>query len=242
MRTAFLVALLSVTALGGCAAIQPARMALPESLALSAETVPFSGISGRRTGAFQLGPYSGRFTRSDERLAMFDPLFEQRDGTTDFELTGPDIDGAIEAACRGRTRAVTLGVIRHAVQPMTFSCVISSSDPSPAELEVRASRERADGRLTGWEREGYISLEGVSLQIRSVRDVEGTALQLETPIGYVFEHEGIPVGAVETNGRPVVRYRPGASASVKRAVTVGATALALFWDPRESALGREAEP
>ena len=242
MRTAILVALLSASALGGCAAIQPARMVLPENLASNAETIPFSGIGGGRTGVFQLGAYSGRFTRSDERLAVFDPLFERRDGTTDFELSGPDIEGSIEVACRGRARAVTLGVIRHAVQPMTFSCVLSPAGSSPGELQVQASREGAGGRLTGWEREGHISLGGVSLQIRSVRDVEGSALQLETPIGYVFEHDGMPVGAVETNGSPVVRYLPGASASVKRAVTVGATALALFWDPRESALGREAEP
>lgn len=240
MRTALLFAAVSTLVLGGCAAIQPARMALPQNLASGAVTVPVTGIGAGRSGAFRVGPYSGRFTRSDERLGIFDPVFERRDGRTDFELTGPEIVGSIRVACRAQERTVTLGVLSFEAQPMAFGCDISSAGSDPARLEVRAHREGLGGRLIRQERRGEISLDGNTLQIRSAHDVEGSGIQLATPIGYLFEHHGVVVGAVEINGSPVIRHAPQTDPSVVRTLTVAAIALGLFWDPAESALGREA--
>ncbi|WP_298127041.1 hypothetical protein [Brevundimonas sp.] len=241
MRTALFFAAVSALALGGCASIQPARMALPQELASTAVTLPVTGIGGGRSGLFRAGSYSGRYSRSDERIALFDPLFERRDGRTDFELTGPEVVGSIRVACRAQERTVTLGVLSVETQPMAFGCDISSAGSDRTRLEVRAYREGVGGRLMRHERRGEITLDGASLQIRSVHDVEGSGVQLATPIGYVFELDGIPVGAVEINGSPVIRHVPEADPSVLRALTVAAIALGLFWDPAESALGREAE-
>jgi len=168
MRTALLCAAVSTLALGGCAAIQPARMALPQDLSSSAVTVPVTGIGGGRSGAFRVGPYSGRFTRSDERLGIFDPVFERRDGRTDFELTGPEIVGSIRVACRAQERTVTLGVLSFEAQPMAFGCDISSTGSDRARLVVRAHREGLGGRLMRQERRGEITLDGASLQILSL--------------------------------------------------------------------------
>jgi NAD(P)-dependent dehydrogenase (short-subunit alcohol dehydrogenase family) len=61
-----------------------------------------------------------------------------------------------------------------------------------------------------------------------------------TPIGYVFEHEGQAVGAVEINGTPVITHSPHTEDVMRRAILIASLALGLFWDPAESALGREA--
>lgn len=241
MRTALLFAAGSILALSGCAAIQPARMALPHNLTSSAVTVPITGMGGGRSGAFRAGDYAGRFTRSDERLAVFDPLFERRDGRMDFELTGPDIVGSLRVACRAQERTVTLGVVSLEAQPMSFGCDISSGGSGPARLDVGAHREGVGGRLMRQERRGEIALDGVVLQIRSVHDVEGSGVQMATPIGYVFEQNGAPVGAVEINGNPVVSYNPAEGARTRQAIFVASVALGLFWDPGESALGRGSE-
>jgi hypothetical protein len=241
MRTALLFAAVSTLAIAGCAAIQPARMAMPQNLASSAVTVPVTGIGAGRSGAFRIGPYSGRFTRSDERLGIFDPVFERRDGRTDFELTGPEIVGSIRVACRAQERTVSLGVLSVEAQPMAFSCDIASAGFEPARLEVRAHREGMGGRLMRQERRGEITLDGATLRIRSVHDVEGSGIQLATPIGYVFDQDEASVGAVEINGSPIVSYDPAVSSSARQAILIASVALGLFWDPAESALGREGE-
>ncbi|MBX9707173.1 MAG: hypothetical protein K2X61_04475 [Caulobacteraceae bacterium] len=241
MKTALLFAAASALALGGCTSIQPARMALPQELASTAVILPVTGLGAGRSGAFRVGPYSGRFTRSDERLGIFDPMFERRDGRTDFELTGPEIVGSIRVACRAQERTVTLGLLSFEAQPMTFGCDISSVGSDPARLEMRAHREGLGGRLMRQERRGQITLDGNTLQIRSAHDVEGSGIQLATPIGYVFDQDEASIGAVEINGSPTVIYDPVVSASARQAILIASVALGLFWDPAESALGREGE-
>lgn len=238
MRAALIFASCSALAFGGCAGIQSARMALPHNLASSAVTVPVTGIGGGRSGAFRAGDYAGRFTRSDERLAVFDPLFERRDGHVNFELTGPDIVVSMRVACHAEERTVTLGVVSLEAQPMSFGCDISSGGSGAARLEVRAHREGMGGRLMRQERRGEIALDGVALQIRSVHDVEGSGVRMATPIGYVFEQNGAAVGAVEINGSPVVSHDPALGARTRQAVIIASIALGLMWDPSRSDLGR----
>jgi hypothetical protein len=88
---------------------------------------------------------------------------------------------------------------------------------------------------------GKIAFDRVVLQIASVHRLEGSAIETATPIGYIFEHEGVPAGSVELNGRPEVRFARGSDAPTRRAVMIAATALGVLWDPADSTLGREAE-
>lgn len=238
MRTALLFTALSALALASCTGIQVARMAVPDTLAANAVTIPITGIGGGSSGTFQAGELSGRFSRSDTRLAVFDPLVERRGGTLRFSLRGPGLQDELEGDCRARERTMTLGVVTY-TQPMSFLCEFRSAGrPLAAELQLHVQREGFAG--TREHRRGEIEMDGTVLQIRSIHDVEGSGIRLATPIGYVFEHDGAAVGAVEINGSPVIRHDPEAAPSVRLALTVAAIALGLFWDPGESALGREA--
>ena len=74
-------------------------------------------------------------------------------------------------------------------------------------------------------------IDGETVDIRSVHHLAGTSLPTSTPIGYVFEQRGRPVGAVELNGRPALVVEPGASPELRRTLTLAALALGVFWDP-----------
>lgn len=240
MRVSIVLAAGAALVAAGCASIQPAKMAVPPVLAV-AETMPVSGIGGGRNGSFTAGPFNGAFTRSASRLAFFDPLYERRDGRTTFTLTGPGINGSLMASCRMRERTVTLGVISFEPHPMAYGCEFTHEGRViPARFELQSHREGLGGMMRRQERRGEIALDRVILQIRSVHDLQGSPIQMGTPIGYVFEHAGEPVGAVEINGAPMVSYASSTDEETRRAVLVAALALSLFWDPAESALGREA--
>lgn len=228
-------------ALAACASIPPARMALPPALTTGVETFSVVGIGGGRSGAFQAGAYSGTFTRSASRLAFFDPLYERRDGRTNFTLRGPQIDGALDVSCRMRQRSVTIRIVSFDPHPMAYACDVSQNGRAlPARFEIQAQRRGLGGAMLREERRGEIMFGQGSFSIRSVHDLEGSPMQMATPIGYVVERDGIAIGAVEINGAPQILMRTDVSAEDRTALAVAAMALGLFWDPAESALGREA--
>jgi hypothetical protein len=230
----------ATVSLAGCAAIQPARMVVPPALQ-GVGQIGITGIGGGRSGSFVAGDFSGEFRRSDERLAFFDPVFEHRSGGTSFVVRGPGINGAIEAKCRMRERTVTLGILSFETDPMAYRCRFTHEGRTlPARFEVQVHRQGISGSLRRQERRGEIAFDQAILSIRSVHDLQGSALQMATPIGYVFESEGAVVGSVENNGIPIIRYAPDAAPDVRRAVLLASLALGLFWDPVDSALGREA--
>ncbi len=48
------------------------------------------------------------------------------------------------------------------------------------------------------------------------------------------------VGAIELDGTPRLFLPKDADVELQRALAIGAVALGVFWDPANSALGREA--
>jgi hypothetical protein len=233
-------AMLAAAALSACATVQPARMALPAGLVEPA-TLAVTGIGGRRSGALRAGPYTGCFERSDTRLALFDPLFERRGGRTAFALDGEAGEPALGADCRASERTVTLGIVSFKPGPMAFGCTLSIGTAAAGRLELQEAAEGLGGIMMKQERRGLLVLSGQRFSIRSVHSLAGSPIQTGTPIGYVFEQDGRPVGAVEVNGAPLIRIDRSADARTRRAVVVGALALGLFWDPANSPLGREAD-
>ena len=225
----------------GCASIQPARMAMPPSLA-AAESMPITGIGGGQTGRFAVGDSTGSFSRSATRLAFFDALFEHRDGHTSFSLSDGAAAGLLTAECRMSERTVTLGIASFEAHPMAYGCTFRRDNRTiPARFELQARRAGLGGMLMQQERRGEMTFDGITLSIRSVHDLQGSALSMATPIGYVFERDGADIGAVEINGEPMIAFRPGTDEITRRAIIAAALALSLFWDPAESALGREAD-
>lgn len=234
------IALLA-TLLAACAAIQPARMALPAPLAEEPALV-FEGMGFGQKGRFTAGPYAASFTRSDTRLALFDALVERRSGKTSFALEGPGIDGAIAAECRVGERTINISVISFTPKPMAYLCRFSHQGQAlPARFELQEERRGLAGMLMRQGRRGQLAFDHVVIDMISVHRLQGSGIETGTPIGYLFESEGAPVGSVELNGKPAVRFAPGTDAPTRRAVMIAATALGVLWDPAESALGREAE-
>jgi hypothetical protein len=240
MRISSVANLAAIAMLAACATGQPARMALPAALS-DHETVPITGIGGDRRGTFQVGPYQGTFARSDSRLAVFDPVYERRGGRTTITLVGPIGERPLKAECSVRERTITLGIVSFKPEPMSLGCALTGGTAgSTGRIELQESAEGLGGMMMRQERRGELVLEGRTLRIRSVHDLAGSPIQTGTPIGYLFEQDGRPVGAVEVNGTPVIRIARTADGATYRAVLIGALALGLFWDPANSPLGREA--
>ncbi|KCZ94162.1 hypothetical protein [Hyphomonas johnsonii] len=223
--------------LTACESIQPARMVAPPALAGQTVETPIEGIGGGTRGTFRFGDHSGTFSRSESRLAFFN-ILENRSGYTNFTLRGPNISDQIEVKCTMRERNITISVVSFTPKKMAYGCDFTANGyPFPARFELQEVREGLGGALSKKERRGEIALDRVILTIRSVHSVEGSPIQVASPIGYVFELDGRPVGAVEVNGTPRAMLPVSGDPALKRAVIAASLALGLFWDPANSQLG-----
>ncbi len=81
------------------------------------------------------------------------------------------------------------------------------------------------------ERTGRYTMADVTLELRSVHEVQGGALSLEAPIGYAITYNGQAVGAIEINGTTPRLWRPAVGSPLREPVTLAALAVALLWDP-----------
>jgi hypothetical protein len=80
-------------------------------------------------------------------------------------------------------------------------------------------------------REGRYEGGGVTLLLRSVHQLEGSALPVAQAVGYELLQDGRVVGSVDlSRGVPRLR-RPDPATPLGRAVTEAALALALVWEP-----------
>jgi hypothetical protein len=208
---------------GGCAAIQPARMALPAGLAASSEQVAVQGLDGKRRGDFTLGSASGRFERRADQLSMFGTL-ESRRGGARYTLKAAGA-AEVEGQCQQRETGAQLGVLALPLRPYAVNCQWRDGARLTLEADPRAGRTQ-EGR------QGRFEAAGVQLQLSSVHTLQGSKLPLAQPAGYTLTHRGVVVGAVDLSdsARPVL-WRPPAGQPLHDAVTHAALALALLWDP-----------
>ncbi len=206
-------------ALTGCAALPPARMALPEGLA-ALQPVDVAGLGGGRSGEFSVGPQRRRFERGADQARWFDRLeTDKTDSRYTLALAG---GGSAEVGCKARQARVVAGVLDVPVRPYGVTCLWRAG----AELTLAATRHATlQERIGSW-RGG-----GTTLELRSVHRVQGSALSLAAPIGYLLLAGGRPVGAVEHNGSVPRLWRPDAASPLHGPVTEAALALALLWDP-----------
>lgn len=211
----------------GCAAVQPARMALPEGLAASTEQLPVQGLGGQRRGDFTVGNASGRFERRADQLSLFDAVSAHRGGAR-YTLKTPGA-AEIEGQCQQREISAQSGVLALALRPYTVNCQWRDGARLTLEAEPRAARTQ-NGR------QGVYEAVGVQLQLRSVHTLQGSALPLAVPAGYTFTHGGVVVGAVDLSDSTRPRlWRPPAGQPLHHAVTQAALALALLWEPAAEA-------
>lgn len=213
--------------LSACAAIKPAQMALPTPLAgLTPDLV--QGLGGGRSGEFQVGAQRGSFQRSRDRVDFFDTVSFDR-ATTRYSLTRAD-GSTVQAACRGRQTAVTIGILQGAARPYTVECRWTGA--LAGTMTLGADSAKAGVRS---DRKGLFSTDTTTLELHSVHQVQGSPLPVDAPIGYLITHRGQPVGAVELNGTTPRLWRPAAGSTLQEPVTLAALATALLWDPAGAA-------
>lgn len=230
-------ALLAV-ALASCATIAPAEIALPASIGADAAVVPIVGISAGRSGQFSIGPYSGSYHRSHDRLALFDKLLVRSSGHVDFQLDGPDQPRRLAATCRFGAAASGTGVIEVDHSPLHFDCRFrGDAGPGESRLLIAETRDGLADALMRRSRQGELVWGGQRITVRSVHSLVGSPLQTATPMGYSFSIGERSIGAVSLANRRSVHVAANASEADRQAVLAGAVALALLWDPAEVETG-----
>jgi hypothetical protein len=227
-------AALVAVALAGCATVAPAEIALPAAIGTDAAVVPIVGINAGRSGQFSIGPYSGSYRRSHDRLALFDRLLVRNSGHVDFELDGPDQPRRLAATCRFGAASSGIGVVEVDHAPLRFECRFSG-DAGTAEsrLLIAETRDGLADALMRRSRQGELVWGGQRITVKSVHSLAGSPLQTATPMGYSFAVGDRSIGAVSLANRRTVHVAASASEADRQAVLAGAVALALLWDPAD---------
>ena len=211
----------------GCAAIRPAQMALPEGLGASSDEVALSGLGGGREGAYTLAGNHGQFRRTNDRLDVFDIISFDWGGSR-VTVEGVDVAPPISATCGLRQITAGWRIVRFAAKPLAYECEYTGID---AGLSLQEAKSTQDSLMNKARRRGEVRVAGMVLELRSVHELEGTPLSVEAPIGYVVEHAGRAVGAIELNGSTPRVWLPTDDAEQRRAVLLAVMPLALLWDP-----------
>lgn len=217
-RSAGLV--IAALCLAACAALPPARMAWPASLA-AAQPLPFEGLGAGRSGRFTLDGKTVTFQRTGDSLSVFDSLRLDR---VSVEFEHPDAKGR----CDGRATALAVGILDTPAQPLALTCRFAGR--VVGELRLMASRPAGAG--TRQARQGQAVFGTVVIVIRSEHALAGSPLPLAQPAGYRLMIDGREVAALElAGGTPVLRKAVGLEPPVQDALTQAALALGLLFDP-----------
>lgn len=211
----------AVALLAGCGVVREARMAQPASLEAVAEE-SFGKPGWGRSGDFALAGQRVRYERGADRLSLFDTLAT---GRAPLRYTWASAAGDSEADCTARQTEVTVGVLAVATKPWTLNCRWRGA--SDATLQIGEGRVQR-GQQT---REGSYQRGALTLGLRSVHQLEGSAFATAAPVGYEMLQAGQVVGSVDlSRGVPRLR-RPDPATPLGQAVTEAALALALVWEP-----------
>lgn len=203
-----------------CAALPPARMALPAGLE-TATPLPFEGLGAGRSGRFVLEGQAVTFRRMGDVLSVFDSLRLDR-VSVEFERAGA------KGRCDGRAAAVKVGIVDTPVQPLALNCRFTG----PVVGELLLKEPRLAGAGTRQAREGQATFGAVVIDIRSEYALAGSPLPLAQPAGYRFMIQGRDVAALDlAGGTPVLHRTAGLDQGARAALTQVALALGLLFDP-----------
>ncbi len=218
--------------LSGCS-IREGRIAMSPHLAASTERLELRGMGAGTRGDFELEGAFGTFTRSAERLGIFDALLVQHSGGGSFELGRTPQNAALAGRCSYREGVVNLGPITVTPHQLAFHCEFSREGrPIEAGLlleDPQGTFGTVHGRSERW---GTLFFEGQQIEIRSIHHDEGGGIPSPTALGYVLVGENGEIGAVDLNGLNKTIFVPTAGEQ-REAVLAAALALSIFWDPAE---------
>lgn len=216
--------------LSGCST-HAAQIVVAPQLAASTERLELTGMGAGRNGDFQLGQSIGTFTRSADRLGIFDPLLVKHRGGGAFRLR--ELPGGSELAgrCSYRENVVNAGPVSVTRNRLAYYCDFArDGHPINATLVVVDPRPQL-GTLHGRdERTGTLVYQGQVINLRSIHRFVGGGLPTPAALGYSFSVDGREIGAVDLNGLNKSLFVPRSGAQ-REAVIMGSVALATFWDP-----------
>jgi hypothetical protein len=186
--------------------------------------------AGQR-GDFQLGDSTGTFTRSAERLGIFDPILVKHKGGGGFRLQSSQGAPELAGRCSYSERTVNAGPVSVTSDRLVFRCEFARNGrPINASLVI-ADPKPTLGTLHGRdERTGILVYEGREFAVRSIHRDIGGGLPTPTALGYSFSVGDREVGAVDLNGLNKTLYVPR-SGPEREAVIAASVALSTFWDP-----------
>lgn len=229
MQGRLLAVVALAAALSGC--VREARIAVPSDVAAATERLELSGMGGGNGGSFRLAGASGRFTRSSQRLGLFDPLVVARRGGGSFSVTLPD--GELSGDCQFRERELNAGPVSVATKAFAYRCDFRRDGrPIAAALVLEESRGSSGALLSKRERRGSLFFEGRELGLRSIHKDAGGGLATAAPLGYALEADGRQVGAIDLNGTNKTLFVPVSGAEREAAIAAG-LALSILWDAAE---------
>jgi hypothetical protein len=217
----------SVSACG----IRDAHIAIPHHLTVGTEKIELRGMGGGRKGDFRLAAMRGSFTRSADRLAVFDPLLVRNSGGGSFKLDPNGELGNLSGRCRYRQGEINAGSLSVTPKRLAYECRFERDGRPIAAEFVMKDPKSAFGTLHGRaDREGTLYYEGQEIEVKSVHKDQGGGLATPYALGYMFEMDGVEIGAVDLNGLNKTIYAPR-SGKLREAVLAGSLALSIFWDP-----------
>lgn len=218
-----LVSVAALALLGACGSIREARMVVPASLAGTAEE-SFGKVGWGRKGDFMLGSQRVQYERGADRLSLFE-TFSYGRAPLRIQLAGSA--GERRAECAARQGELSSGGLAAPTKPWTLSCDWKGGAEADARLHIGEGRVQwAQQTRSGEYRRGDFLL-----SLRSVHQLEGSALATQQAVGYEILQQDRVVGSVDlSRGKPVLR-RPDPATPLGQAVTEAALALALVWEP-----------
>ena len=208
----------------GCAAIQPARVALPDGLAARTELVEAHGLGSGTRGGADVDGLRIDFQRSASRLALFGEFNVQERAA--LRMTTRTADGSVgNVDCNVRRRTMSVGVVEWVAKPLALQC-----DIAPLQAKLVLQEQRSGLGTLKVARQGELAVDGRVLTVRSLHQAEGGLVELPQPLGYVLEADGRAVAAGEVNGSTPRLFLPVGDAALRRASVPVLMALALTWD------------
>lgn len=222
---------LLVVLLAGCATVRDGRegreareahMAQAPSVAGVAEE-SFGKAAWGRQGEFLLSGQRVRYERGADRLALFAPLPAAMRMPLRFSWAGPAGDSA--TVCEAWTPEQSANGRLADSKPWVLSCRWGSA---PAAMLQIGEGQLHRGKLS---REGAYRRGELTVGLRSVHLLQGSAQPQTAAVGYEMLHQGTVVGSLDLSGAVPRLRRPDPATPLGRAVTEAALALALASEP-----------
>ncbi|WP_418315486.1 hypothetical protein [Piscinibacter sakaiensis] len=174
-RIAALLTIAAITA--GCAAIEPARMQLPDELSSRSEVIELRGLDSGRHGSAELLGQTVTYERSASRLALFDDFSIANRAALRYSLIAAGGE-TTTANCSVSRRTMSIGIVEWAPKPLTLQCEFA---PSGTRLELQESRPLV-GTLK-IERRGRLVAGGRTLSVRSVHKAKARSSSFHSRSG-----------------------------------------------------------